>query len=103
MFENISVRSGSSKAAAQFSLGLFYLNNRKIKNWDNCAVFWFKAPALRDMPCAQKALGVCYYNGWGVKQNRKKAVKLLNKAAEGGDEEAKKLLVKITPSKKGDK
>ena len=44
---------------------------------------------------AQYNLGVMYANGEGVAKNDEQAVKWYRKAAEQGDEDAKKLLEKL--------
>ncbi|MBP3407834.1 MAG: sel1 repeat family protein [Bacteroidaceae bacterium] len=60
------------------------------------AVEWFTLAAEQDYPESQYYLGVCYYNGQGVAENRSKGVRLLRKARSGGSEEAKKALVYLS-------
>ena len=47
-------------------------------------------PARRGNPAAQYWLGVCYRNGHGTAANQKKAKYWFKKAAENGDENARK-------------
>ena len=49
---------------------------------------WFGRAVEQGCASAQYDLGVCYYNGQGVEQDRDNAVKLWNMAAEQGYEEA---------------
>ncbi len=64
---------GSQKAA--YSLGYLYLKGFGDINQDyNKAVKWFKKS---EYPMANYWLGVCYYYGYGVSQNLKKANELL--------------------------
>ena len=44
---------------------------------------------------AQRSLGMLYYYGVGVKKDRAESVKWLRKAADQGDEAAKKMLSEI--------
>ncbi len=44
---------------------------------------------------AQYNLGVCYYNGEGVTQNKTEAARLFRLAATQGDEDAKKALKRL--------
>lgn len=44
---------------------------------------------------AQYNLGVCYYNGEGVTQNKTEAARLFRLAAAQGDEDAKKALKRL--------
>ena len=44
---------------------------------------------------AQYNLGVCYYNGEGVTQNKAEAARLFKLAAAQGDENAKNALKKL--------
>ncbi|MDR1485939.1 MAG: SEL1-like repeat protein [Planctomycetaceae bacterium] len=44
---------------------------------------------------AQYSLGVCYYKGDGVKEDKAEAVTWFRKAVELGDADAKKILQRI--------
>jgi TPR repeat protein len=48
------------------------------------------------IPRAILHLGACYYTGIGLGKDVVKGRALIRKAAEAGDEEAKKVLVKIS-------
>jgi len=64
---------GNSKAA--YSLGYMFLKGFGGENQDyKKAVKWFKKS---DYPMAKHWLAVCYYFGYGVKQNKLKAKQLL--------------------------
>jgi hypothetical protein len=64
---------GNSKAA--YSLGYMFLKGFGGENQDyKKAVKWFKKS---DYPMAKHWLAVCYYFGYGVKQNKLKAKRLL--------------------------
>lgn len=58
-------------------------------------------PAKKGAAAAQKYLGHCYYNGYGVKQDYKKAVEWYSKAAEQGNADAQFYLGKLTAEGNG--
>ena len=59
------------------------------------AVKWFRKAAEQGEAHAQFMLGMCYFNGVGITQDKTEAVKWLQKADKQGYEEAKKALTKI--------
>lgn len=77
------------KNEAMFDLGKLY-----FKDLDNKTegLKWFKKVAENGDASAEYNLGLCYYNGWGVEVDKKKAHLWLKKASEHGDEEAAEML-----------
>lgn len=56
------------------------------------AIYLFKKASEQGVVEAQCALGICYGEGKGVRRDRRQALYWLQKAAEQGNEEAKKIL-----------
>ena len=63
------------------------------------AVKWFRKAAEQGEAHAQFMLGMCYFNGVGITQDKTEAVKWLQKAAKQGHEEAKKALTEVSKQK----
>ena len=63
------------------------------------AVQWFRKAAEQGEAHAQFMLGMCYFNGVGITQDKTEAVKWLQKAAKQGHEEAKKALTEVSKQK----
>ncbi len=53
---------------------------------------WWRKAAEQGYSDGQNALGVCYYNGRGIKQNKAKAEEWWKKAAAQGNKHAKENL-----------
>ena len=94
MMNNIELNEYIKKAEegdvnSQLLLGLTYLTgDDEIPANAKEAFKWFKAAAEQGNPIAQFKLGICYYNGKGVKQDYKEAFRLFKAAAEQGDAKA---------------
>ena len=73
-------------AAAEFTVGSFYLNGEKDVVGTNmtAAAQWFAKAAEQGHPKAQLYLGICYRRGFGVKQDADLGVRWIRKAAEQG-------------------
>ena len=71
-----------------YELGLSFENK---DNWEEAAAYYQQAADQNYAP-AQYALGNSYQNGWGVAVNKNEARNWYEKAAEQGDEYAKKAL-----------
>lgn len=63
------------------------------------AVKWFRKAAEQGEAHAQFMLGMCYFDGVGITQDKTKAVKWLQKAAKQGHEKAKKALTEVSKQK----
>jgi TPR repeat protein len=61
----------------------------------------FKKSADQGNPEAQLSLGLLYYNGWGVEQNREEAINWCLMAVDQGDEKAKLVLTSMLKHAKG--
>ncbi len=71
-----------------------YLLGCMEKDARNAAAY-FQQAAERGYPYAYYSLGLCYYDGRGVAENRKLALKWIRRAAEAGVPEAQEFLRKI--------
>ena len=67
----------------------------------NDAIVWLDAAAKQDFARAATMLGVIYLNGQGVKQDYKKAISYLSKAANLGDGYAASVLEDIRRKAQG--
>ncbi len=65
-------------AAAQFNLGLMYLDGHGVPQSAEEAVKWFERSAEQDYTQAQHNLGAMYATGQGVKRDYVQAYKWLN-------------------------
>ena len=66
------------------------------------AVKWFRKAAEQGEAHAQFMLGMCYFNGVGITQDKTEAVKWLQKAAKQGHEKAKKALTEVSKQKRAE-
>ena len=73
-------------AAAQFNLGLLYLDGHGVPQDIAQAVSWFEKAAQQDYAKAQLNLGAMYASGNGVKRDYIQAYKWLNLCAAKGDQ-----------------
>ncbi len=71
-------------AAAQYGLGLMYLNGEGVPQDDAEAVKWYRLAAEQGNADAQYRLGLMYDNGEGVPQDYAEAVKWYRLAADQG-------------------
>jgi hypothetical protein len=69
---------------AQFRLGVYYFRNKDSDN----GVKWMRKSADQGYADAQNALGVRFYYGTGVTQDKAEGEKYLRKAAEQGHKQA---------------
>jgi len=83
-------------ANSQFLLGRMYNDGKGVPKDHSKAFEWFLKAAKQGMPIAQTMVFSCYYEGDGVKKDIKEAIKWLRKTADQGDEDAIKMLKKIT-------
>jgi TPR repeat protein len=72
-------------AAAQYNLGLMYLDGHGVPQDPAEAVKWFKRSADQDYTQAQHNLGAMYGAGQGVKRDYVQAYKWLNICAAKGN------------------
>lgn len=72
-------------AAAQYNLGLLYLDGRGVPESLAEAVNWFRRAAEQDYTQAQHNLGAMYGSGQGVKRDYVQAYKWLNICAAKGN------------------
>lgn len=83
-------------AAAQYNIGLWYYAGKHGLSKDyKKATYWFAKSADQNYALAMTNMGVCYYLGQGVEKDVWKAADLWEKAANAGDENAKKNLERI--------
>ena len=75
-------------AAACVDLGYWYLNEDNVENDDAKAFEYFKLADKYGSTEGSRALGQCYWNGWGCDKNVKEAEKYWTKAALKGDAKA---------------
>lgn len=68
--------------AAQYILGVSYLNGIGVPKDAGKAVEWFSKAAEQGLAWAQNDLARCYYNGNGMPRDVRKAVEWYHKAAE---------------------
>lgn len=108
--------------AAQFNLGLLYLDGRGVPESPAEAANWFRRSAEQDYTEAQHNLGAMYASGQGVKRDYIQAYKWLDLCAAKGNAgcasqrdqltrklkpsqiaEAQRLATEFTPHKESDK
>lgn len=95
-FKWFKLAAENGNLIANNDLGLCYLEERGTDKNEQEAIKHFTISADKgNNKYAQYNLGKCYMNGTGVKQDNDKAKELLEKAAEQGHEDAKKLLFKF--------
>ena len=82
-------------ASLELSIGTQYLYYGDNSDRDNgLAVNWLRKAADKDYAPAQFQLGKCYFNGWGVGEDREEAVRWYRVAADKGHVEAQRELGK---------
>lgn len=92
-FKWFKLAAENGNLTANNDLGLCYLEGHGTEKNESEAIKHFTISADNgNNKYAQFNLGKCYLNGTGVKQDKAKAKELLEKAAQQGHEEAKKLL-----------
>jgi TPR repeat protein len=74
-------------AAAQYNLGLLYLDGKGVPKGDREAANWMHRAAERDHEQAQHKLGAMYGRGQGVKRDYVQAYMWLNLCAGKGNAE----------------
>jgi len=87
-FEVCLKAAEQGRAAAQYNLGVYYLNGHGVAKDEVEAAKWCLKAAEQGHAAAQYNLGVHYENGRGVAKDEDEAAKWYRKAAEQGDEEA---------------
>ena len=91
-FKWFKLAAENGNIIANNDLGLCYLDGYGTEKNETEAIKYFTTCAAKGNMYAQYNLGKCYLNGTGVKQDKTKAKELLEKAANQGHEESKKLL-----------
>ncbi|HEV2327512.1 MAG TPA: tetratricopeptide repeat-containing serine protease family protein [Verrucomicrobiae bacterium] len=84
LIENIQTQAGKGDAKAQFTLGIYYYENKDYVD----ALKWYKEAADQGNRLAQYNLGTMYANGIVVNTNFAEAFKWLRESAEQGLTEA---------------
>lgn len=82
---------------SQKKVGFCYLNGEKdfyTQDFTKAATL-LEGPAKAGDADALYALGVLYYSGKGVTENKEKGVQMMRQAADFGNEEAKKKLIEL--------
>ena len=90
--------ANAGNAQNQYSLGIEEYNGwGKWVGGSDCATaaFWFQKSASQGYAPALRALGQCYLYGYGVAQDRNRAIELLKSAADKGDAFAKAQLSRL--------
>ena len=91
--EYLEMSAQQENSYAQYRLGVIYSDPELQGRHDiNKAIKYFKAVADQGNQFAQCRLGCIYYFGKGVGRNREQGVYWLHKAADQGNEYAKKIL-----------
>ena len=81
---------------AQFYTGVCYYFGYGTKKDYKLSAEWWKKASEQDNILSQYNLGLCYLNGYGVKKDIAEAKRWLQKAADGGCDDAKKLLADLS-------
>lgn len=79
---------------AQFVIGQSYENEIVVARSIKKALKWYQRSADNEYPAGERALGLCHFNGEGVRQDEDKGLDLLKKAGHGGDKVAQRKLAK---------
>jgi len=58
------------------------------------AAKWYYKSAVQGFPSAQKRLGDCLFEGWGIAEDKQEAAEWYLRAAQQGNKEAQELLQK---------
>ena len=80
----LTMAAEQNYSVAQCELGLYY---EELQDY-HLAVDWYSKAVNQGNRDAQYALGLCYYNGKGVRIDYDRAFKLIKQAAAQGNEEA---------------
>ena len=84
--EDCVTKSETENPIQYFQDGMHFLNSHGSKKEDQKKAFLcFRQSALGGYSWGEVWLGILYYNGWGVKQDRNKALAWWRKAAEQGN------------------
>lgn len=87
----LSKAAEQGKVTAQYQLGALYLVEKDYKE----AIKWLRKAAEQDHADAQFALGLCLYQHYG-EASRAESMIWIRKAANGGSDDAKDLLKKLS-------
>jgi len=79
---------------AQFVIGQSYENEIIVSRSIKKALKWYRRSAANEYPAGERALGLCYLQGEGVRQDEAKGLQLLVKAGHGGDKVAQRRLAR---------
>lgn len=82
-------------ADAQYQLGFIYYQGQGVFRSNQEALYWWGQATAQQHPRAQYNLGVFYAYGIGVKTDHQKAIELWRAAAEQGEHEAIKVMIRI--------
>jgi len=85
---------------AEYKLGLHYYEGTGVRQDRKIAYKWFKAAATQNLPAAQYYLGKMYAEGSGVKQNYTTSLEWLNKAIDGGFNQARGEIIDVSEKMK---
>ena len=86
-------------AVAQSNLGSMYKDARGgLQQDDSQAVDWYRKAAEQGYPIGQRNLGAMYHEGRGVAKDEAVAARWLQRAANQGDADARKMLASIEPA-----
>ena len=61
-------------ARAQYQTGYMYLNGKGTAKDYSKTIYWLEKSAAQNFACAYNYLGICYSNGYGVAQDKYKAL-----------------------------
>lgn len=102
-FNKLEESAKLGSAAAQYTLGLEYLNENSlwVKYNSSAALFWFKKAAAGGEVWARMQIGFMYLTGLGAPQDYKKALIILEDAAKDGSPRAKYYLARMYLSAQG--
>ncbi len=87
MFKKFGLLGENPQLSFDRGLDYYLGRNGKEQSYSE-AVKWFRKAAEQGDAAAQRALGVCYDNGYGVEQSDSEAIKWYQKAADQGDASA---------------
>ncbi len=74
---------------AQCNVGYGYMYADGVEKDYSKAILWLERAVRQNQPNGMNNLAVCYSQGWGVPQNKKKALELYKKAADLGSKKGK--------------
>jgi len=85
---------------AQYNLALCYLQGNGISKDPKLAIHYFQLSSEKGIALASLSLAQCYEKGTGVEKNIGMAIQCYEKAANAGDETAKKKIEKLKKNQK---